>query len=65
MATRKREIAIGAIAVEEVEKLLVMDTLLIAKNARVLTQKNLGSCHGHMVKNVRKVVGANFRHAIG
>jgi len=34
--------------------LLVMDALLIRKNGRVITQKKLGSCHGNMVKNIRK-----------
>ena len=24
------------------------------KNGRVITQKRLGSCHGNMVKNIRK-----------
>ena len=34
--------------------LLVMDALLIGKNGRVITQKRLVSCHGNMVKNIRK-----------
>ena len=33
---------------------LVVDALLIGKNVRVITQKKLGSCHGTMVKNIRK-----------
>ena len=34
--------------------LLVMEALLIGQNGQVRTQKKSGSCHGNMVKNIRK-----------
>ena len=27
---------------------------IVAKNGRIITQKELGSCHGNMEKNTRK-----------
>ncbi len=34
--------------------ILVLDALLVGKHVRIMTRKKLGSCHGSMVKNVRK-----------